>query len=95
LQNIENGKKFDKHFYFPFLDKEVVDFCLNLPYEMKINSGIRKFILRELGVEIGLSKEVAYQPKKAAQYGSGIIWEMKKIAKDNGVHISRYVRDAV
>ena len=94
LQNIETGKNFGKTFYFPFLEKEVVDFCLDLGFEHKINEGVRKVILRKLALEVGLNKEVAYQPKKAAQYGSGIIWEMKRIAKKKGVHISRYVKEA-
>ena len=31
----------------PFLDYRFVEFCLGLPYELKIRDGITKFILRE------------------------------------------------
>lgn len=59
----------------PFLDKDLIEFALNIPVDEKIASDddkIRKNILRDLGHELGLSEEFAYRPKKAAQYGTGI-----------------------
>ena len=59
----------------PFLDKDLIEFALNIPVEEKIageDDKIRKNILRDLGYELGLSEEFAYRPKKAAQYGTGI-----------------------
>ena len=59
----------------PFLDKDLIEFALNIPVEEKIageDDKIRKNILRDLGYELGLSEKFAYRPKKAAQYGTGI-----------------------
>ena len=59
----------------PFLDKDLIEFALNIPVEEKIANDkdkIRKNVLRDLGNQLGLSKEFAYRPKKAAQYGTGI-----------------------
>lgn len=59
----------------PFLDKNLVEFALNIPVEYKIagsSDRIRKNILRDLANDLGLPEEFAYRPKKAAQYGTGI-----------------------
>ena len=59
----------------PFLDKNLVEFALNIPVEYKIaneEDKLRKNILRNLGSNLGLPDEFAYRPKKAAQYGTGI-----------------------
>ena len=59
----------------PFLDKKLVELVLNIPDNKKIVSmhdDMRKSILRKLAFEEGLDYEIAYRPKKAAQYGTGI-----------------------
>lgn len=59
----------------PFLDKSLVEFAINLPVKNKISGTgdlLRKNILRKLAFNEGLDKEIAYRPKKAAQYGTGI-----------------------
>lgn len=70
----------------PFLDKALVELALNIPDNKKIVSmhdDMRKSILRKLAFEEGLDYEIAYRPKKAAQYGTGIDKILrKKIIKD-------------
>lgn len=70
----------------PFLDKTLVELVLNIPDNKKIVSmhdNMRKSILRKLAFEGGLDYEIAYRPKKAAQYGTGIDKILrKKIIKD-------------
>ncbi|WP_298522041.1 asparagine synthase-related protein [uncultured Methanobrevibacter sp.] len=70
----------------PFLDKKLVELVLNIPDNKKIVSmhdDMRKSILRKLAFEEGLDYEIAYRPKKAAQYGTGIDKILrKKIVKD-------------
>ncbi len=70
----------------PFLDKKLVELVLNIPDNKKIVSmhdEMRKSILRKLAFEEGLDYEIAYRPKKAAQYGTGIDKILrKKILKD-------------
>jgi len=93
-QNLETARYFGKEFIMPYLDKDVVSFCLNLPYKMRINQH-RKYVLRKLALKLGISEEIAMKEKKAAQYGSGIIDVMKKIAKKKGHHISVVVREKI
>ncbi len=70
----------------PFLDKKLVELVLNIPDNKKIVSmhdDMRKSILRKIAFEDGLDYEIAYRPKKAAQYGTGIDKILrKKIIKD-------------
>ncbi len=77
----------------PFLDKKLVELVLNIPDNKKIVSmhdDMRKSILRKLAFEEGLDYEIAYRPKKAAQYGTGIDKILrKKIVKDTD--ISKYL----
>lgn len=59
----------------PYLDKQVIDTALHMPIEYLLNSendNMRKHILRDVAYELGVPKEIAYRPKKAAQYGTGI-----------------------
>ena len=75
--------------YYPFLSTKVIKFAQSIPvsdhieykYKEKPN---RKVVLRKLAKEIGLSDNIANQPKKALQYGSGTIKLLKKIAKEAG-----------
>ncbi|WP_296802977.1 asparagine synthase-related protein [uncultured Methanobrevibacter sp.] len=73
----------------PFLDKKLVELVLNIPDNKKIVSmhdDMRKSILRKLAFEEGLDYEIAYRPKKAAQYGTGIDKILrKKITKDTDI----------
>jgi asparagine synthetase B (glutamine-hydrolysing) len=58
---------------FPFADEEIVRLALGLPLEYKIAPGDRKRVLKLAALEMGLPEELVMQPKKAAQYSSGII----------------------
>lgn len=73
----------------PFLDKHLVELVLNIPDNKKIVSmhdEMRKCILRKIAFEEGLDYEIAYRPKKAAQYGTGIDKILrKKIIKDTDI----------
>ena len=70
----------------PFLDKKLVEYAINLPIRYKISGPgdvLRKNILRKLAFNEGLDTEIAYRPKKAAQYGTGIDKILrKKIIKE-------------
>jgi len=68
----------------PFLDDETIKSAMNIPPEYKINKGIRKYLLREIAVDLSLPKEFAFRKKTAAQYGSRIDKAVSKLAKKNG-----------
>ena len=77
----------------PFLDEKFVELVLNIPDNKKIVSmhdDMRKSFLRKLAFEEGLDYDIAYRPKKAAQYGTGIDKILrKKILKD--MDISKFL----
>lgn len=59
--------------YQPFLSQEFIKFAKDIPLEYKIKGRddlMRKHILREIALRIGVPKESAMHPKKALQYGS-------------------------
>ena len=59
----------------PFLDKKVINTALHMPVKYLLDSAednMRKHILWDVAYEIGVPEQIAYRPKKAAQYGTGI-----------------------
>ena len=70
----------------PFLDNNLVEYAINLPVKNKISGSgdvLRKNVLRKFAFNEGLDTEIAYRPKKAAQYGTGIDKILrKKIIKE-------------
>ena len=71
----------------PFLDKQVVKTAIKVPINYMLHSNedkIRKHILRDIARDVGVPEYIAYRPKKAAQYGTGIdkIIKKKIIKKD-------------
>ncbi len=67
--------------YFPYLDKEFIEYCQTLAIELKINGDTRKFILRELAKQKGLPDYIFNRPKNALQYSSGIQKIVEKVVK--------------
>ncbi len=59
--------------YQPFLSRSFIKYAKTIPLEYKIKGQddlLRKHILREAAIRIGVPKEAAMHPKKAIQYGS-------------------------
>ncbi len=68
----------------PFLDRQIVEFALQLPKELKIRGETNKLVLRKAAESIGLEKEFAFRGKISAQYGSNFDKAIEKIARKNG-----------
>ncbi|UCE91735.1 MAG: hypothetical protein JSV90_00865 [Methanobacteriota archaeon] len=66
----------------PYADQRVIRAAGSLSLEDKIGPAGRKLALRRLAEEIGLQGHD--RPKKAAQYSSGVMKEMKRLAKRDG-----------
>ena len=67
----------------PFLAESFIHFAKDIPIEYKIKGSddmLRKHIIREIALKIGVPQEAAYHPKKAIQYGSNL---HKFILKNN------------
>lgn len=64
---------------------------LNINNNNNPRNKIRKYILRKAAEKLGISKELSLAEKKSAQYSSGIMKIMIKIAKKNNTHIVPYI----
>ena len=67
----------------PFLDVKLVDYALKIPGKYKIKGEVTKYILREIALDKGITKEYAFRKKTAAQYGSKFDYALGKLAKQN------------
>jgi len=80
---------------FPYLDKALVKYVINLEDKYKIENEIKKKILRDISSKY-LPKEIAYRKKKAIQYGSGfdkIITKAQKLNK--GLTRGQFLRKTI
>ncbi len=82
---------FGRRFEYPFLSAGVVETAMTSGVDLKVGKEGRKILLRKVAKEIGLPVEISERKKKAAQYGTGTIKLMRRIAKRDGMSISRYV----
>ena len=72
----------------PFLFDDFVDFALKIPLKFKItgeNDNVRKHILRDIALELGVSFSAALRPKKAFQYSSGVDKAIRRLIKRTGL----------
>jgi asparagine synthase (glutamine-hydrolysing) len=65
----------------PFLDPEVIETAMSMSMNLKIAKGEVKYIHRKLAEKIGVPKFLAWRPKEAAQHGSNVHDELKKVLK--------------
>jgi asparagine synthase (glutamine-hydrolysing) len=83
-----------KEVLHPYLHPTVINAVGAVPAAEHIRGGVRKVVLRDVGLSLGLG-EIATREKKAAQYGSGIMKTMKAAAKRNGMTLGRFIEDLV
>jgi len=76
----------------PYLDIRVVRAAKAIPPDNMVCKGIRKYPLRKVA-SAHMPDEFAFYGKKAMQYGSGIMKEIQKLARDNGYKnsVQRYI----
>jgi asparagine synthase (glutamine-hydrolysing) len=92
LRDKKVASYFSKELRTPFLDEKVIKTGLSIPVEYKIKKGVRKYVLREVGRRIGLPDEIVMKEKKAAQYSSGVMKAMKKLAKEKNLGLKDYIK---
>ncbi len=68
----------------PFLDQKLIEYTLRIPEKYKIDSEHSKLIFREIAQAQGISTELAFRKKVAAQYGSRIDSALDKVARKEG-----------
>jgi asparagine synthase (glutamine-hydrolysing) len=81
---------FKKSILHPYLHPEVIREAALLPTHQCVDGQSRKVVLREVARLLGLD-QVADRPKKAAQYGSGVMRVMKAEAKRLGVGLKELI----
>jgi len=77
---------------FPYTAPSVIAAAREVPLGEKIDSAGRKIILREVAMLLGLQSH--RRPKKAAQYSSGVMKEMKRLAKGEGLSLAQWTKKA-
>lgn len=71
----------------PFLDKDLIEYAMQIPAKWKISENEKKIILREVAEEF-LGK-FAWRKKKAAQYGSCFDKAISKLARKEGFKLKK------
>jgi diphthine-ammonia ligase len=84
LRDTAIANKYKINLLTPFLDKELIKLSSKIPSQFKIKDNMKKYILREAALDLGLKREFAFRKKKAAQYGSNFDKAIQKLAKING-----------
>lgn len=87
----EIAKRHGKRVHHPYLDEKVVEAVRELSADSLIQGSMRKTVLREVAALLDLG-DIITRPKKAAQYGSGIMKTLKRSAKERGVTLRALVR---
>ncbi len=83
LRDFAIAKYYNFKFAAPFLEKELIRLSFKIPSKYKIKNNIKKYILREAALGLGLKKKFSFRKKKAAQYGSNFDKAIQKLAKKN------------
>ncbi len=73
----------------PFLDEALVKYSLALPAEWKIEGSLKKVVLRDAALLLGVPEAFALRKKRACQYGSRADWALEKLARRNGYKFKR------
>jgi len=84
---------FRKHLYTPYLEREFMEFAQEVPMELKIKGGIRKYLLRAVASAMGIPEELTKAPKKAAQYGSGVMKVLRREASRRGLTVGELLAE--
>lgn len=78
----------------PFATRRMKEFASRVPLTMKVRSSsdnLRKWILRDAAIKLGIPSAIALKPKKAIQHASGIEKAIRDIAKKHGLKPSAYL----
>jgi asparagine synthase (glutamine-hydrolysing) len=77
----------------PYLADEVVEIAREIPVDLKIKKGVRKYILREVAKRKGLPEIITKKEKKAVQYSSGVDKALKKLSKAKNKSLKEYLKE--
>ncbi|NIQ05884.1 MAG: asparagine synthase, partial [Candidatus Korarchaeota archaeon] len=66
------------------MSEDFIKFAMKIPVNLKIKSKedeIRKHVLREVALEIGVPRSATFRQKKAFQYSSGLHKAIQRLAR--------------
>lgn len=75
---------FDIRYITPFLSEDIITLAEEIPLKHKIrgnNDRIRKHIIREIALENGIDRSIAYRSKSSLQYSSELHKGIEKLAQ--------------
>jgi asparagine synthase (glutamine-hydrolysing) len=78
----------------PFIDSHVLQYALSLPINLKIESAediLRKRVLRKVAQNLKLPSSIVNRRKKAIQYATGVDKALRKLAKEEGLTLQKYI----
>lgn len=78
---------FNLTYVCPFLSTPFVEFALTIPLALKLtdkDDALRKHVVRNVALLLGIPQSTAFQPKKAFQYSSGIHRSIQRLARSRG-----------
>jgi asparagine synthase (glutamine-hydrolysing) len=97
--NLERDFKICNHFNIelrlPFATHMIARYAVDLPLELKMertDKTLRKLVLRRVAANLGLPQDIVDRPKRAIQYTTGINKAIKRIAKQERLSRTEYLR---
>ena len=95
VRDTKIGNFFGVELKCPFLDRDLVKYSMMIDSKLKVFRGIKKHVLMETALSLGLDREFAFRKKKAAQYGSGFDKVISKLAKRDGFKFKKEWLDSL
>lgn len=90
VHEMKMAEHFGKTMGYPYLNDDVLDIVKGMEIKDIAPREVRKSVLRDVATLLN-QPEIAAKPKKAAQYGSGTMDTLRKIAKKKGTTVSGLV----
>ena len=82
-----------KKMIYPYVNEKIVELASNIPNDLKLRDGSRKYILRSAASKVNLSGEIAWKQKKAAQYSSGFKDAIERAARRRGRSLHEFISE--
>ena len=89
------SKSVGVNLFCPFLDRNLVKYAMQIHPKFKINNDMKKIILREAAIKLGLLREFAFRKKMAAQYGSKFDRAILRLARRKGFKYKKDYLDSL